>query len=174
MRRTLGALFLALGLLAFTAPSFAEETQKDRREVDLPRSKLPEKVAKAALEAVPGGKISDIDRDIKDGKSTWELGVEAGGKEFEVKVDDDGKVLSKVEVVTEKLKVADLPAAVVDGVKKEWPGAKITSAEKLTKGGVVSYEMDVDVAKKTYEVVFSAEGKMLSKAEASEAEEKGK
>jgi uncharacterized membrane protein YkoI len=174
MNRTVGALLLAISLLAFAAPSFAEETQKDRREIDIPKSKVPEKVTKAALEAVPGGKIADIDRDIKDGKSTWELGIEAGGKEFEVKVDDDGKVISKVEVATEKLKVADLPAAVVDGVKKEWPTAKITTAEKLTKGGVVTYEMDVDVAKKTYEVVFSPEGKLLSKAEASEAEEKAK
>jgi uncharacterized membrane protein YkoI len=174
MIRPFASLLLALCALAFIVPAFGEEKLKDGREIDIPKSKLPEKISKAALEAVPGGKIADIDRDIKDGKITWDLGVDLNGKEFNVKVDEEGKLISKVEVTAEKLKVADLPAAISDGVKKEFPAGKITTAEKLTKAGVVTYEMDVDVAKKTYEVVFDADGKLLTKAEASEDEGKEK
>ena len=174
MRRSLAALLLALGLLAFTAPLFADEAKKDGREIDIPRSKLPEKVGKAALDALPGGKIEDIDKEIKDGKTIWELGVSADGKDYEVLVDDDGKLISKVEKKEEKIKVADLPAAVVDGVQKEFAGAKITSAVKITKGDAQTFEMNIDIGKKTWEIVTTPEGKLLSKAEVKEEEEKEK
>src|SRR5207249_1830892 len=102
----------------------------DGREVDYPKNKVPENISKAALEAVPGGKIADVDRDIKDGKITWDIGVELKGKTFAVQIDQDGKVLSKSEVVSESLKVADLPAAIAESVKKEFPGGHVTRAEK--------------------------------------------
>jgi uncharacterized membrane protein YkoI len=171
MARGIRALFFIIGLTLLSATVQGEDIGKDRREVDLPKSKLPEKINKAATEAIPGGKITDIDREIKAGKSTWEIGMDLNGKTMQVKIDDDGKVLSKAEIKTEKLAVADVPAKISDGVKKEFPGGRITRAEKLTRDSVVTYEMDVDVARKTYEVVFADDGKLVSKAEASETDE---
>ena len=166
------ALLLLVTALVINVSVRAEETKKDGREVDIPPDKLPENIAKAATDAVPGGKIADIDRDIKAGKSTWQIGVDAGGKTIEVVIDDDGKVLSKVEVQSEKINRL-IYRRLSPTASRRVPHGKVTSAEKLTKGAATFFEMDIDADKKTFEVVFSADGKLVSKAQASEDEGKG-
>jgi uncharacterized membrane protein YkoI len=165
LRKIALSLGLSVGVLAMTT-SGVLAAEKEGREVDVPRARLPENVAKAATDAVPGGKIADIDKDTKDGKTIWEIGVDiAGGKTIEVDINDDGKVLLKVEKKEDPIKVAELPAVVSEGVKKDMPGCKVTSALKITKGDAVTYELTVDADKKTFEVVATSDGKVQSKAE---------
>ncbi len=168
-RRPFISLLIALLTLCPLALA-ADAPLKDGREVDVDKTKVPEKVSKAALAAVPGGKIADVDRETKNGKTTWEIGLDVGEKVWEVDVDDDGKVLDKFEKVEEKLKIADVPAPVSAAVKKDFPGSKLTSALKITRAGTnVTFEMTLDTSdKKTWEVVYAADGKQKSKAEVKE------
>jgi hypothetical protein len=59
--------------------------------------------------------------------------------------------------------VDKLPKAVVDAVKKEMPGARITKAAKLDDGNF--YLDDVKVGKKLWDVTVSPKGKIIKKVE---------
>lgn len=59
--------------------------------------------------------------------------------------------------------VDKLPKAVVDAVKKDMPGARITKAAKLEDGNF--YLDDVKVGKKLWDVTVSPKGKIIKKVE---------
>ena len=59
--------------------------------------------------------------------------------------------------------VEKLPKVVVDAVKKEMPGARITKAAKLEDGNF--YLDDVKVGKKLWDVTVSPKGKIIKKVE---------
>ena len=59
--------------------------------------------------------------------------------------------------------VDKLPKAVVNGVKKAMPGARIVKALKLPDGNY--FLDDVKVGKKEYDVTISPEGKVLKSVE---------
>ena len=62
--------------------------------------------------------------------------------------------------------VDKLPKAVVTGVKKELPGARITKAAKIEKENKVTYYLDnVKVGKKAWDVTVAEDGKILKKEE---------
>jgi hypothetical protein len=66
----------------------------------------------------------------------------------------------------EKIDVDNLPKAVVVGVKKAMPGARITKAMKLMEDGKTVYYLDdVKVGKKGWDVTVSEEGRILKKEE---------
>lgn len=59
--------------------------------------------------------------------------------------------------------VDKLPKAVVDAVKKDMPGARITKAAKLKDGNF--FLDDVKVGKKLWDVTVSPKGKIIKKVE---------
>lgn len=63
----------------------------------------------------------------------------------------------------EPVDVDKLPKAVVDAVKKEMPGARITKAAKLEDGNY--FLDDVKVGKKLWDVTVSPKGKIIRKVE---------
>ncbi len=58
----------------------------------------------------------------------------------------------------EKIKVADLPAAVVKAIEGRFPGAELLSAEMERDDGKVEYEVNIKHAGKKYEVEVTADG----------------
>lgn len=76
-----------------------------------------------------------------------------------------------------KVEIKDLPKAVVEAAQKAYPGIVLTEAEKATRGDTVLYEVDGKVGDKLYELVITAEGKVLrsgeKKAEKAEKAEGG-
>ena len=89
----------------------------------------------------------------------------SGGKAATAKVaekekkEDDDK--DKVAVPVDKL-----PKAVVTGVKKEMPGARITKAAKIEKDNKVTFYLDnVKVGKKAWDVTVAEDGKIIKKEE---------
>ena len=62
--------------------------------------------------------------------------------------------------------VDKLPKAVVDAVKKAYPGSKITKAIKLENGNF--YLDDVKVSKKLWDLTVSPEGKIVKEVEMKE------
>ena len=62
--------------------------------------------------------------------------------------------------------VEKLPKAVVTGVKKEMPGARITKAAKVEKDNKTTYYLDnVKVGKKAWDVTVAEDGKIIKKEE---------
>lgn len=76
--------------------------------------------------------------------------------------DDDGK--------EEVIALDKVPEAVLKAAKEAVKDIVLTKCEKETKGGKVVYEFDGNVGEKLYEVVVSAEGKVLKTKEETKAE----
>ena len=58
---------------------------------------LPKNVQEAVKATVGKGKISEVEKGKEDGKVVYEIDYEANGKQYEMKVSADGKVLENKE-----------------------------------------------------------------------------
>ena len=120
---------------------------------------LPAPVLAAFQKAYPTAKLKACSSEQKDGKTCYELETKDGKTERDLIYAADGSVME----IEEGLAPANLPEAVKKAVADQYPKAAIKKAEKLTKGGEVSYEVVVKNGKKTVELVFDAEGKAKAK-----------
>jgi uncharacterized membrane protein YkoI len=170
---TTGILFLAFGFSG-------NHNERSEKEVKVSVSDLPD-VVKATLEKeVSGGTIGKIEKEEKDGKVVYEVDFKIEGKEFELKIADDGTVLKKEaeeekeekegeerdkedrdEAVTVALN--DLPQAVQDTVTNEAKGGEIGEIEKEEEGGKVVYDVDVKIEGKKFELKIADDGTLLKK-----------
>jgi len=90
----------------------------------------------------------------------YEAGFKLNGEEVSANFDNTGKWL---ETETE-IKVSALPAAVQAALTKDFAGFKIEEASKIesAKDGNC-YEAEIEKGEETFDVLFSPDGKMLSK-----------
>jgi uncharacterized membrane protein YkoI len=80
-------LLAVSSVLAMAVPVLAD----DDEEIDL--ADVPQKVKDAAVAAVKGIKLTEASVEQEDGKTVYELEGTVDGKEYEIEVDEDGKVL---------------------------------------------------------------------------------
>jgi uncharacterized membrane protein YkoI len=66
--------------------------------------------------------------------------------------DDDGE---------EEVAIADLPQAVVDAIKKDYPNAELLAAEKETENGETLYDVEFKNDGKTLEAEVTPDGKIV-------------
>src|ERR1700741_4756117 len=84
------------------------------------------------------------------------------GTDFSAKYNKEGSWLS----TEQEIKKTELPAAVKQAVEKEFPKAELDEVEKVTyPDNKTDYEMEVELGKQKFEVLYSAEGKLLKKEE---------
>ncbi|HEY1020793.1 MAG TPA: PepSY-like domain-containing protein [Flavisolibacter sp.] len=73
-----------------------------------------------------------------------------------VQVNEAGQVLLQKQDIG----AAELPAAIQSAIQAQYAGYTIDEAEKVTKGGAVYYQMELEASgKKDKKIVFSADGK---------------
>ena len=90
------ASLLALPSCAALSKEHEHEDEEEGHEVKVKIDQLPAAVRKTIEEQTAGGKIEDIAKVTDDGKTFYETDVKmADGKEYEVQVAEDGKVISK-------------------------------------------------------------------------------
>lgn len=63
-------------------------------EQEIPASALPKVVLDAIAKSYPDGKVTKAEKVVEKGATFFELAVKSGGKDFEIKIDEKGKVLS--------------------------------------------------------------------------------
>ena len=104
------------------------------------------------------------------GAPQWSRGASISSRPAVLAADADQKDQGKndadkkeEEPKGDPVDVDKLPKAVVDAVKKEMPGARITKAAKLDDGNY--YLDDVKVGKKLWDVTVSPKGKIIKKVE---------
>ena len=85
----------------------------------------------------------------------WEVALKNNGQEMTVAMDPKGTV-TEIEA---PIKVTELPAAVTKYVAEKFKGKKILSADKITAGTNVTYEV---VVQKGKALMFDAAGKYMS------------
>ncbi|HEX4123994.1 MAG TPA: PepSY domain-containing protein [Tepidisphaeraceae bacterium] len=130
---------------------------KDEKEQKIAVADVPQKVTDAVKAAYKGATITGAEKKTEDDKTAYELHLTAGGASYEVTVDDAGTILKQEE----KIAANDLPPKVADAVKAAFPQGTITSAEKVTKGDKVRYEVHVTSGTDKYEMKIDLDGKVL-------------
>lgn len=129
---------------------------------------------KIAAEKVPASVITAFKTKYPTvTKSTWEL---ENKTEFEVNFKLDGKKVSAnfdntgnwLETETE-IKVSALPESILSILKSDFEGFKIEEASKIEsfKNGIC-FETEIEKGKETFDVLFSADGKVISKTKEEE------
>ena len=122
-------LLIALPItMAYAASSFAGGEEK------IKWSQVPAAVQKTITKHAGGGKIEEIEKETetKDGKSVtvYEAKVKRrDGKELEIEVGENGKLIKKEE----KIKWSQVPAAVQKTITKHAGRGKIEKIEKETE-----------------------------------------
>jgi uncharacterized membrane protein YkoI len=145
-----------LALMGFLiVPARSDE---EHQRVDL--GSLPAAAKEAADKAVPGAKWEKASEETEKGKTVYEIeGYDAQGRDVEVEVTADGKVL---QVETE-IAMSKVPGVVTDALQAKLPKFKPEGVKSIAKEGkVVSYEFEGDDEKgKEIEVYVDADGKTV-------------
>jgi uncharacterized membrane protein YkoI len=106
-----------------------------------------------------GGKIEKITCDKDDGKHFYKVEYQKDGREFELEVDEDGKVMEMEEI----LAMEDLPPAVQATVKTETAGGKIKELALETEDGKTFYEVEFEKDGKEHKVKIAEDGTVLER-----------
>lgn len=110
------------------------------------------------------GKMVNLDSP----KYIYEAEVVKGNQRGEMEVAADGKVAE----IEEAIAASDLPAAVQQTLAKEYPGAKVLKAEKMTRGDQELFELRIQVKDKKMGVTIDPNGKTVEKTEGTKETEK--
>jgi hypothetical protein len=147
----------------FVNTSFSSEQTLKKKDV-------PKAVLEAFAKAYPKAKAMGYAKEMEGKTVVYEIESEEGTVTRDVLYDTKGNVLELEESITKD----ELPQAIKDAIAKDYSKANITKYEKLTKGETTQYEIHIKSGKKSSEVLFDANGKLVeqSKKEKDEDEEK--
>ncbi len=90
------ALALALTLSAMPTRTLAEDKEKEEaNEQKVKFAQVPAAAQKTLTEEAKGAKIDEVDKETDDGKTVYEVDVLINNKNYEIKVAEDGTLISK-------------------------------------------------------------------------------
>jgi hypothetical protein len=141
------SLFAMLVVIAGLALAEDQEMKINKRD-------LPAPVLTAFQRECPQAKIIGAARETENDSVYYEIESKQGGVRRDLRYQPDGTL----NVVEERMRPRDLPSLIHDSVIKEYPKGKITSAEKITRRDVSSYEVVVKDHKKLLEIAVAADG----------------
>ncbi len=95
-RRLIAGLVTVVALVAFmTVGAFAGEREGPKKEQKLALKKVPPKVRATIARALRGLKIKEIERKVKEGKAVYKVEALREGREVELVIAPNGKVLAR-------------------------------------------------------------------------------
>lgn len=142
------ATFATTVALAFVLvlPVAAAEKKLEKKDVPAP-------VLATFAKTWPAAKALAYAQETEKGKTFYEIESEDGTVARDILFSPDGAIVE----VEETVKAAELPAPVLAAVKKMGPEVSIRKAEKVTKGTVVTYGLELKGAK-VKEISLDASG----------------
>ncbi len=144
----IGVYALALSLCLATSVTAQEHNVKPKD--------VPAVVVAAAVKAFPSAKIVEWAKETEGGKTLFEASMTEGPKKRDVLLTPDGKI----DAVEEIIAMSEVPTAVQNALKTKYPKAIVQTAERITRGSEVQYELALKNAPKK-EVVYTPDGKLL-------------
>jgi hypothetical protein len=143
-----------------------EEAEAKEEVVDL--KILPEAVLSAFKAAYPNAVIKGTSKETEKGVTYYEIESVDGTLNRDLLYTADGKAAE----IEEAIAASDLPAAVQQTLAKEYPGAKVLKAEKMTKGDQKLFELRIQVKDKKMGVTIDPNGKIVEKTGGTKEAEK--
>ncbi|MEO6133452.1 MAG: PepSY-like domain-containing protein [Saprospiraceae bacterium] len=131
----------------------------------LTSDKVPAAVKSAFKTKFPNVTKVKWELENKDYEGVFTLNGEEASANFE----PNGKWLE----TEEEIEVSDLTAAVHTALKNDFAGYKVSEASKIESAeNGYTYEAEIEKGEESWDVIFTAEGKVLSKTRIDEAKEK--
>jgi uncharacterized membrane protein YkoI len=146
---------MARGICALLILTFA--TAGHAQERKLAKKDLPAAVMAAFQRVYPNATIKAVAEEKKDGKVCYEVESLDGGTSRDLLYLVDGTVVE----IEEAIPVAELPQVVMAAVAAKYPKAKVLKAEKVTKGAVVTYDVEVRTGGRKVAVDVDASGRVI-------------
>ncbi len=91
----IAASFAPQAWAAPDADKSADKDDDDAQEVEVKLEDLPAPVRQTLTKAADGGTIKEIEKETENGKTVYEAEVVIGGKTYEIKISESGKLISK-------------------------------------------------------------------------------
>jgi uncharacterized membrane protein YkoI len=120
---------------------------------------LPAAVRQTVLEKTKGLTIVEIEEEVENGQTFYEVETETGGRTHDIKIDATGAVVEMEQEVT----LDAIPEAARTAIEREAGDATIERVEAVTDDGVTVYEATLRKDGKKSEVVVTSEGKLQGK-----------
>ena len=134
-------------------------------EEEVTLEQVPAAVKATILKESAGGKITEIERERKNGTTVYEAEFLLDGKEIEIKIAADGALLGR-EVEGEEddednLTIDQMPGPARAALLKLAGGAKIIEVEREREHGVLVYEVEWIKDSRQHEAAVTADGALL-------------
>ena len=142
------ALFLAL---AVHAPA---------QEKKVSPKKLPAAVLASFKQAYPKAVIKGASEENQAGKIIFEIESLDGKTARDLQYLADGTVVE----IEETIAITEIPAAAKAAVAGKYPKGKIVKVERVTKGSMVSYDIEIKTGKKKVSMDVDANGKVFKES----------
>jgi len=126
----------------------------------------PAAVQKTLLREAAGAPLGKIEIVTEEGKTVHTAYVSIDGKVYEIRVAADGTLIGKNLTTKDdglKVKFSDVPAAVQKTLTREANGARIETVEKEIANAKTTFEADVVIDGKTYEIEVAEDGILQEK-----------
>jgi uncharacterized membrane protein YkoI len=152
----------SLVIIALLAPAAlaGEETIK--------KDAVPEAVLKAFEQAYPFVKVTEYEKEDRNGVIYYEIEGKVGKLKLEMVYTPEGALYE----IEQTIKLKKVPKAVIQSAKKAHPKAKIKKAELLTRGAETLYEIYLKKGKEKIEIVLDPTGKILEPQEKEDEDKK--
>lgn len=146
------------GPIAILGLSLAMATVTTAGEKNIALKDAPAAVQKTVNEQLKGGKLRGLSMEVEKGKTTYEAELTVSGRDRDVVVDPEGRIVEAEQVV----ELSTLPEVVRAGLAREAGKGSVEKVEEVTRAGVTSYEAVIkEAGKKDREVVIGADGKVV-------------
>jgi hypothetical protein len=132
-----------------------EEEETKPAVVDL--KILPPAVLNAFKTAYPHAVIKGTSQETEKGVTYYEVESVDGKLKRDLLYTADGRAAE----IEEAIAASDLPAVVQQTLAREYPGAKILNAERLTKGDQKLFELRIQFKDKKMGVTIDPNGKII-------------
>ena len=128
------------------------------QEKKITAKQVPAAVIAAFKTSYPNATIRGYAQEKENGKVFYEIESREGTTQRDVLYNADGTVAE----IEESIAASELPAAAQAAIRKQYPKAVISLAEKTVAGDKVGYEVAAKQGKKRISMEFDASGKVPS------------
>jgi hypothetical protein len=126
----------------------------------------PAPVQQTLKRVAQGAEIESLHKTTENAKSEFDAQIEIGGRQYTVRVGDDGTLIEKAfsaEAEEEELELSEVPKAVERALREEARGADIEAVVKKTHDDESLYGITVELGGKAYWIIVNSEGRLVSK-----------
>ena len=142
-------MFFTVAALTVSTLVQAEEVKKE----DVPRA-----VVSAFEKSYPHATVKSYEREERGGKTCYEIESIDGRTKRDILYNDSSSALE----IEESIEIKQLPEKVHQSFENKYSQGKILSAEKVTQGDVITYELIVQIGKRKIEMEIDPSGKVLT------------